>query len=47
MEKKNLNVNPYIFKGKYVGCLGRISESKVINVSAGGGIIPIFELISK
>ena len=47
LEKKNLNVNPYIFKGKYVGCLGRISESKVINVCAGGGIIPIFELISK
>lgn len=47
LEKKNLNVNPYIFKGQYVGCLGRISESKVINVSAGGGIIPIFELTSK
>jgi len=27
-----------------VGCLGRISESKVINVSNGGGIIPVFGL---
>jgi len=44
LEKKNLNLNPYVFDGKYVGCLGRISESKVINVSAGGGIIPVFAL---
>lgn len=44
MEKKNLNLSPYIFHGKYAGCLGRISDSKVINVSAGGGIIPVFPL---
>jgi len=44
MEKKNLNLNPYVFNGKYAGCLGRVSESKVINVSAGGGIIPVFSL---
>lgn len=44
LEKKNLNLNPYVFDGQYVGCLGRISESKVINVSAGGGIIPVFGL---
>lgn len=44
LEKKNLNLNPYIFDGKYVGCLGRISESKVINIAAGGGIIPVFAL---
>lgn len=44
LEKKNLNLNPYVFDGKYAGCLGRISESKVINVSAGGGIIPVFTL---
>jgi uncharacterized circularly permuted ATP-grasp superfamily protein len=44
LEKKNLNLNPYVFNGEYVGCLGRISESKVINVSAGGGIIPVFAL---
>lgn len=47
LEKKNLNLNPYVFDGKYVGCLGRISESKVINVSAGGGIIPVFALKTK
>jgi len=43
-EKRNLNINPYIFNGKYAGMLGRISSSKVVNVSSGGGIIPIFPL---
>lgn len=47
LEKRCLNVNPYVFNGKYVGCLGRVSDSKVINVSSGGGIIPIFELKSQ
>lgn len=47
LEKKHLNINPYIFKGKYVGCLGRVSDSNVINVSSGGGIIPIFSLKDK
>ncbi len=44
LAKKNLNLNPYVYAGKYVGCLGRISDSKVINVSNGGGIIPVFPL---
>jgi glutathionylspermidine synthase len=44
MEKRHFNLNPYIFDGNYAGCLGRVSSSKVINVSSGGGIIPIFPL---
>lgn len=45
LEKKFLNINPYIFNGKYAGCLGRMSGSNVVNVSSGGGgIIPIFPL---
>lgn len=44
MLPKNLNLNPYIFNGKYAGCLGRISDSKVINMSAGGGLIPVFPI---
>ena len=44
-EKRNLNLNPYIFNGKYAGTLGRASRSKVVNVSSGGGgLIPIFPL---
>lgn len=41
-ENKFLNISPYVFNGKYVGSLGRVSDKDVINVSAGGGIIPIF-----
>ncbi|MFC1743500.1 hypothetical protein ACFL35_05845 [Candidatus Riflebacteria bacterium] len=44
MEKKYLNLNPYIYKGDYAGCLGRVSDCNVINVSSGGGLVPIFEL---
>ncbi len=41
-ENKFLNISPYVFNGKYVGALGRVSDKDVINVSSGGGIIPIF-----
>ena len=41
---KNLNLNPYVFNGEYAGCLGRVSDSKVINMHAGGGLIPVFGL---
>lgn len=47
LEKKFINLNPYIFNGDYAGMLGRVSESTVVNVCAGGGIIPIFELNDK
>lgn len=47
LEKKFINLNPYVFKGQYAGMLGRVSESTVVNVCAGGGIIPIFELNDK
>jgi len=40
---KYFNLSPYVFGGKYVGCLGRISDLPVINVSAGGGIIPVMK----
>jgi len=44
IENKFLNISPYVFNGKYVGSLGRVSDKDVINVSSGGGIIPIFTL---
>lgn len=47
MEKKLVNVNPYVFDGKYVGAVSRVSESTVINVAAGGGIMPVFEEIRR
>jgi len=44
LDKKFINLNPYVFNGDYAGMLGRVSDSTIVNVCAGGGIIPIFEL---
>lgn len=44
LEKKFVNISPFICDGHLVGVLGRVSDAHVINVSAGGGIIPIFSL---
>lgn len=39
-QRKKINMNPYVFGGKYAGCLARLSDEMVINVSRGGGLIP-------
>jgi hypothetical protein len=44
LEKKYLNLSPFVFGGQYVGLLGRVSDKDVINVSAGGGLIPVFPM---
>ncbi len=44
LEEKFLNLSPYVFGGRYAGILGRVSSRSVINVSAGGGLIPVFPL---
>lgn len=43
LEKRHVNLNPYVFDGKYAGSISRVSQSKVINVAAGGGVMPVFE----
>lgn len=40
MKLMNVNINPLAFGGKYGGCFTRISGKPVINVSAGGGLLP-------
>jgi len=42
IENRYLNLSPYVFGGRYVGILGRVSSNDVINISAGGGLIPVF-----
>jgi hypothetical protein len=37
---KKVNINPFAFLGKYTGTISRISESSIINVSTGGGLVP-------
>jgi glutathionylspermidine synthase len=39
-EKKKVNHNFFVFDGSYVGGFARISDSTVINVSKGGGLVP-------
>ncbi len=39
-----VNLNPYLFGGRYAGAIVRLSQSSVINVSAGGGVIPALTL---
>lgn len=43
-ESRKVNLNPYLFGGVYAGSFVRLSRSSVINVSAGGGMVPAFVL---
>ena len=40
MRLKHFNINPFGLGGRYAGMLTRISDRAVINVSAGGGLLP-------
>lgn len=42
LETVNVNVNPFVFNGRYAGSYTRISPQNVINVSHGGGLVPTF-----
>jgi len=39
-KKKYVNINPFALNGKYCGTITRVSDNQVINVSAGGGLVP-------
>ena len=43
LQIKKFNINPFIFNGKYAGSVTRLSDQSVINVSAGGGLVPVIE----
>jgi hypothetical protein len=40
MVLKRFNINPFGLGGRYAGMITRISDRAVINVSAGGGLLP-------
>jgi glutathionylspermidine synthase len=40
MRLKRFNINPFGIGGQYAGMITRISDQAVINVSAGGGLLP-------
>lgn len=39
-KSKYVNINPYAINGNYCGTITRVSDNQVINVSAGGGLVP-------
>ncbi len=43
-EPRKVNLNPYLFGGRYAGSFVRLSTNSVINVSIGGGMAPAFVL---
>jgi glutathionylspermidine synthase len=40
-ENKKVNINFFAFNGEYAGGMARVSDSSIINISAGGGLIPL------
>lgn len=41
---KYFNWNPFVFGGKYAGGLVRVSETPLINICLGGGLLPTFAI---
>ena len=41
MTHKKYNINPFVFAHRYAGSVARLSDQSVINVSAGGGLVPV------
>jgi hypothetical protein len=40
MRLKRFNINPFAIGGRYAGSITRISDRAVVNVTAGGGLLP-------
>lgn len=47
LKFKKVNINPFALLGKYSGTITRVSDSSVINVSAGGGLVPTLSVSRK
>jgi len=47
MKLKKVNINPFAFVGKYGGTISRVSDKSIINVSAGGGLVPTMRVVKK
>ena len=40
--EKYFNWNPFMFAGRYAGGMVRVSSTPLINITAGGGLLPMF-----
>jgi len=41
-ERKFFNFNPFLFNGVYAGAIARASNTELINITLGGGLLPTF-----
>ena len=46
-KPKYVNINPFAINGNYCGTITRVSDNQVINVSAGGGLVPTLTVSKK
>ncbi len=47
IEKRKVNLNPFMLGGEYASAIARLSTAAVINVSAGGGMVPVIPVEEK
>jgi len=47
MVNKKYNLNPFVLASRYAGSVARLSDQSVINVSAGGGLVPVVKYDTK
>ena len=47
LTTRKVNLNPFALAGEHGGSIARLSTSSVINMSAGGGLVPTMELREK
>ncbi len=47
LQLKKVNLNPFALLGKYSGAISRVSDSSIINISAGGGLVPTMNVRKK
>jgi len=47
MVNKKYNLNPFVLAHRYAGSVARLSDQSVINVSAGGGLVPVINYDTK
>jgi hypothetical protein len=40
--EKFFNWNPFVFGGSFAGGIVRVSDSPLINITLGGGMLPVF-----
>ena len=43
LEKRFFNLSPFVVNGSFSGVLCRFSDSPIVNIKTGGGILPVVQ----